>query len=118
MIIKHTCQLLAYLAVPVKAGLHHIGIFNAVQLDVPDAEIKTGTPGHQRHCEEEMQKVFSRTETLAMCLWRRTSEKSPTYFNKSAGEHLLVNLVLEGKRLLVVVILKATREKKQKQKMS
>lgn len=55
--LKHTQRVLSYLAVPVKAGLHHIRIFNAVQLDVPDAEIKTRTPGHQRHCEEEMWQV-------------------------------------------------------------
>lgn len=39
----------AYLAVPVKAGLYHVRIFNTVQLDVPNAEIKTRTPRHQRH---------------------------------------------------------------------
>lgn len=39
----------AYLAVPVKAGLHHVRIFDTVQLNVPDAEIKTRTPRHQRH---------------------------------------------------------------------
>lgn len=44
--------------------------------------------------------------------------QSPTYFNKSAGEHLLVNLVLEGKRLLVVVILKATGEKSNRTRVS
>lgn len=36
----------AYLAIPVKAGLHHVRIFNAVQLNVPDAEVKTRTPRH------------------------------------------------------------------------
>lgn len=39
----------AYLAIPVKAGLHHIWVFNSMQLNVPDAEVETRTPRHQRH---------------------------------------------------------------------
>ena len=39
----------AYLAVPVKAGLHHLRVLDAVQLYVPDTEVEAGAPGQQRH---------------------------------------------------------------------
>lgn len=48
--VKPTQRAAAHLAVPVKAGLDHVRVFNTMQLNVPDAEIKTGTPRHQRHC--------------------------------------------------------------------
>lgn len=47
----------AYLAIPVKAGLHHVRVFNAMQLNVPDAEVKTRTPRHQRHWDTRRKKT-------------------------------------------------------------
>lgn len=69
----------AYLAVPVKARLHHVRIFNTVQLNVPDAEIKTRAPRHQRH-------------------WGRAKRKK-----KTASTHRSVHHVIYQKRKLDIL---------------
>lgn len=43
---------------------------------------------------KEQRQVRSRAEAFIVQFVEGESGQSPTYFNKSAGEHLLVNLVL------------------------
>lgn len=68
-------------------------------------KLKLGPQDIRGTDKKNRQRVCKRTETFIVYF---NQEKSLTYFDKSAGEHLLVNLVLQGKRFLVVVILKAT----------
>lgn len=84
----------AHLAVPVKAGLHHVRIFDTVQLNVPDAEIKTRTPRHQRHCDTEGVDAAVYDEAYHGNKHGYHNQENLTDFDESAGKHLLVNLVL------------------------